>query len=99
MHVQQATSQQQSDIATCDSLPCFDCSLHDHSSLATAVYSDEVPRLAATLAARRDADKFGLAMTVYRTAETYGWSYTHSLADVLRKAEVFATILPSRFFQ
>ena len=47
----------------------------------------------------RDADKFCLPMTVYRNETSYGWTYTNSLAPLLRKAEVFVTILPARFFQ
>lgn len=97
MQVQQATSQQIHP-ASHPTLPTFDSCVSEHISRAAAVYSDEVPLLAARLSALRDADRFMLPMTVYRTADTHGWAYTNALASVLRKAEVFVTILPARFF-
>lgn len=99
MHAQQASVNQQYSNPTPTALPDFESSIVEHISRAAAVYSDEVPLLAARLSAMRDADKFMLPMTVYRTSETYGWAYTNPVAPVLRKAEVFVTILPARFFQ
>jgi hypothetical protein len=55
--------------------------------------------LVAKLHAARSADEFCLPQTIFRTAETSGWWHTNSLARVLDKAEVFATILPARYFQ
>ncbi len=46
----------------------------------------------------RDADKFCFPMTVYRNESTYGWECTNPLAPLLKKAEVFVTFLPARFF-
>lgn len=99
MHAQQASIQQQSRNPNPSTLPAFEDSFAEHTSRAAAVYSDEVPLLAARLSAMRDADKFCLPMTVYRNDTSYGWAYTNPLAPLLRKAEVFVTILPARFFQ
>jgi len=55
--------------------------------------------LAAKLYAKRGADSSGLPQTIFRTADTAGWWHTHCHARVLEKAEVFATILPARYFQ
>jgi hypothetical protein len=55
--------------------------------------------LVAKLHAARSADKFMIPQTIFRTPDTSGWWHTNSLARVLTKAEVFATILPSRYFQ
>lgn len=55
--------------------------------------------LVAKLHAKRSADEFCLPQTIFRTAESGGWWHTNSLARVLDKAEVFATILPARYFQ
>jgi hypothetical protein len=98
MNVQQASSLQQFHTAADPALPAFESNFAECTSRAVAVYSDQVPLLAASLAALRDANKFMLPMTVYRTADTYGWAYTNPLALVLRKAEVFVTILPGRYF-
>ncbi|CAN7635490.1 hypothetical protein [Massilia sp. LjRoot122] len=98
MQFQQAAVQQQSRIPHSPTLLDFASSFAEYTSRAAAVYSDEVPLLAARLSAMRDADKHGLPMTVYRNADTYGWAYTNPFARVLRNAEVFVTILPSRFF-
>lgn len=55
--------------------------------------------LAAKLYAKRGADASSLPQTIFRTPETAGWWHTHCHARVLEKAEVFATILPARYFQ
>jgi hypothetical protein len=55
--------------------------------------------LAAKLYAKRGADSSSLPQTIFRTADTAGWWHTHCHARVLEKAEVFATILPARYFQ
>jgi hypothetical protein len=55
--------------------------------------------LAAKLYAKRGADASCLPQTIFRTPDTAGWWHTHCHARVLEKAEVFATILPSRYFQ
>jgi len=55
--------------------------------------------LAAKLHARRKADEFMLPQTIFRNSDTAGWWHTNSFASVLAKAEVFATILPARYFQ
>jgi hypothetical protein len=55
--------------------------------------------LAAKLYAMRGADTSWLPQTIFRTPETAGWWHTHCHARVLEKAEVFATILPARYFQ
>jgi hypothetical protein len=99
MQAQQAPIQQQSHVHNPAALPCFESSFAEHTSRAAAVYSDEVPLLAARLSAMRDADKFCLPMTVYRSENSYGWAYTNPLAPFLKKSEVFVTILPARFFQ
>lgn len=98
MQFQQVANQAQSSVEHSPALPDFASSFVDYTSRAATLYSDEVPLLAARLSAMRDADKHGLPMTVYRTADTYGWAYTNPLSRVLYKAEVFVTILPSRFF-
>jgi hypothetical protein len=56
-------------------------------------------RFSPPVCAMRDADRFCLPMTVYRNESSYGWAYTNPLAPFLKKAEVFVTILPARFFQ
>lgn len=99
MHAQQAPIQQQSRKPNPAALPCFESSFAEYTSRAATVYSGEVPLLAARLCAMRDADKFCLPMTVYRNESSYGWAYTNPLAPFLKKAEVFVTILPARFFQ
>lgn len=99
MHVQQASIQQQPLNSNPGALLDFNSSFAEHTSRAATLYSDEVPLLAARLSAMRDADKFCLPMTVYRNETSYGWTYTNPLAPLLRKAEVFVTILPARFFQ
>lgn len=55
--------------------------------------------LIAKLHAARSADEFCMPQTIFRTPDTAGWWHTHSFARVLDKAEVFATILPGRYFQ
>jgi hypothetical protein len=55
--------------------------------------------LAAKLHAKRKADEFMLPQTIFRTPDTAGWWHTNPFASVLTKAEVFATILPARYFQ
>lgn len=55
--------------------------------------------LAAKLHAVRSADETMLPQTIFRTPDTSGWWHTHCHARVLTKAEVFATILPARYFQ
>lgn len=96
MQFQQAAIQQQSNHSP--SLPDFASSFSEYTGRAAAVYSCEVPLLAARLSAMRAADEHGLPMTVYRTAETHGWAYTNPIARTLHKAEMFVTILPTRFF-
>jgi hypothetical protein len=49
--------------------------------------------------AARSADEFMIPQTIFRTPETSGWWHTNTFASVLSRAEVFATILPARFFQ
>jgi hypothetical protein len=98
MHVQQASAQQQPSNLSRPSLPAFESSFAIYTGRAAAVYSCEVPLLAARLSAMRAADEHGLPMTVYRTKETHGWAYTNPISRVLNKAEVFVTILPARFF-
>lgn len=96
-HAQQAI-QQQSQNPDPSTLPAFENSFAEYTGRAAAVYSCEVPLLAARLSAMRVADEHGLPMTVYRTADTHGWAYTNTIARVLHKAEMFVTILPTRFF-
>jgi hypothetical protein len=55
--------------------------------------------LAAKLRAVHKADEFMVPQTIFRTPDTAGWWHTNSFASLLAKAEVFATILPSRYFQ
>lgn len=55
--------------------------------------------LAAKLHTARSADAFSMPQTIFRTRDTAGWWHTHSYARVLANAEVFATILPARYFQ
>lgn len=55
--------------------------------------------LVAKLHAKRSADEFCLPQTIFRTSDSAGWWHTNSLARVLEKAELFATILPARYFQ
>ena len=55
--------------------------------------------LAAKLHAVRSADAFSMPQTIFRTRDTAGWWHTHSYARVLANAELFATILPARYFQ
>lgn len=55
--------------------------------------------LAAKLYAARSADETMLPQTIFRTPDTSGWWHTHCHARVLGKAEVFATVLPARYFQ
>lgn len=98
MHVQQAFARQQATNLAHPALPDFESSVAAYTSRAKAVYSCEFPLIAARLCAMRAADEHGLPMTVYRTADTHGWAYTNPISRVLHKAEVFVTILPSRFF-
>lgn len=98
MHVQQASAQQQPTNLSRPSPPSFESSFAIYNGRAAAVYSCEVPLLAARLSAMRAADEHGFPMTVYRTEETHGWAYTNPMSRVLNKAEVFVTILPARFF-
>lgn len=99
MHVQQASAQQQSHNLHCPALPDFESSFATYTGRAAAVYSCEVPLLAATLSAKRAADEHRLPMTVFRHADTHGWAYTNPLSRVLKKAEVFVTILPFNYFK
>jgi len=98
MHIQQASAQQQSNNPNHPALPDFESSVAAYTGRSAAVYSCEVPLLAARLSAMRAADEHGLPMTVYRNANTHGWAFTNPIARVLHKAEVFVTILPARFF-
>jgi hypothetical protein len=59
----------------------------------------DIDLLIAKLHAARSADEFSMPQTIFRTPDTAGWWHTHSFARVLDKAEVFATILPGRYFQ
>lgn len=84
MHAQQVPIQQQSSNLNPAALPCFESSFAEHTSRAAAVYSDEVPLLAARLSAMRDANKVCLPMTVYRNETSYGWAYKNPLARLCR---------------
>lgn len=55
--------------------------------------------LVAKLHAVRSADETSLPQTIFRTKDTAGWWHTNCHARLLAKAEVFATILPRRYFQ
>jgi hypothetical protein len=99
MQTQQVAFRQQSHNANHPVLPDLESSFADHTSRAPAVYSDEVPLLAARLSAMRAADQHWLPMTVYRNSDSYGWAYTNPISRVLHQAEVFVTILPSNFFR
>jgi len=55
--------------------------------------------LAAKLRAAISANESMLPQTIFRTADTAGWWHTNCFSRLLGKAEVFATILPSRYFQ
>ena len=99
MHVQKVLAQQQATNLTHPALPDFERSFATYTGRAAAVYSCEFPLVAARLAAMRAADEHCLPMTVYRNTDTHGWAFTNPIARVLHKAEVFVTILPSRFFQ
>lgn len=44
------------------------------------------------------ANYSGVPQTIFRNKNTCGWTNTHSLAKVLDTSEVFATMLPDRFF-
>jgi hypothetical protein len=99
MQTQQAPTLQQSSNLNHPSLPDLESSFAVYTGRAAAVYSCEVPLLAARLGAMRAADEHCLPMTVYRNEDTHGWAFTNPIARVLQKSEVFVTILPSRFFQ
>ena len=55
--------------------------------------------LAAKLHVVRSADETSLPQTIFRTVDTAGWWHTNCHSRLLAKAEVFATILPRRYFQ
>lgn len=55
--------------------------------------------LAAKLHAARTANESMLPQTIFRTPDTAGWWHTHCHSRLLSRAEVFATILPTRYFQ
>lgn len=80
MQVQQATHPRSSSESSVPGLPDLESNLAIHPRHAVTVHSCEIPLLAARLSAKRDADKFGLPMTVYRTADTHGWAYTNPIA-------------------
>ena len=76
----------------------------DAAAVETCLRSPNTDRLdtsllAAKLYAKRSADESSMPQTIFRTVDTSGWWHTHAFARVLEKAEVFATILPARFFQ
>ena len=55
--------------------------------------------LAAKLHAARSSDESMLPQTIFRTPDTAGWWHTNCHSRLLNKAEVFVTILPTRYFQ
>jgi hypothetical protein len=55
--------------------------------------------LAAKLHAARSANESMLPQTIFRTPHTAGWWHTNCYSRVLDNAEVFATILPTRYCQ
>jgi uncharacterized protein YkwD len=99
MPFQQTKFQQEPQNLNHPALPDFESSFVAYTGRAAAVYSCEVPLLAASLSAKRAADEHCLPMTVYRNADSHGWAFTNPISRVLHKAEVFVTILPARFFQ
>ena len=62
------------------------------------LHRHETGLLVAKLHAAHSADEFMLPQTIYRSPDSSGWWHTNSLAPLLAKAEVFATILPARYF-
>ena len=48
--------------------------------------------------AREVADQCGLPQTLYRNSDSSGWWHTNALATLLGKAEIFMTVLPTRYF-
>jgi hypothetical protein len=49
--------------------------------------------------AQQDADTFGIPQTVFRNADTCGWTSTNPFAPMLTRSEVSITMLPTRYFQ
>lgn len=81
---------------------------HDHAlelaAVETCQCSPNADRLdtcvlAAKLHAARSANESMLPQTIFRTADTAGWWHINCHSRLLSKAEVFATILPTRYFQ
>ena len=44
------------------------------------------------------ASEYMLPQTVYRNADSAGWSSTNPFSGLLHKAEVWVTMLPARYF-
>jgi len=63
-------------------------------------HCDHFKQDAARSDAQRAADTFGLPQTVYKTANTYGWTNTNALANLLSDpgTQVDMTVLPFRYF-
>lgn len=76
----------------------------DLAAAETCLNSPNVDRLdtsvlAAKLHAARSSDESMLPQTIFRTPDTAGWWHTNCHSRLLEKAEVFATIPPTRYFQ
>lgn len=48
--------------------------------------------------AYRVSDETGMPLTVYRDADSGGWSHVHAFANRLARAELAVTALPTRYF-
>lgn len=67
----------------------------DHLSSAAA---DGAARLTAQFLAVRVADENGIPQTVYRNADTSGWTHANAVDLASANVGAYITILPRRFF-
>lgn len=76
----------------------------EQAAVETCLRSPNLDRLdssvlTAKLRAAASANESMLPQTIFRTPNASGWWHTNCFSRLLNKAEVFATILPARYFQ
>lgn len=70
--------------------------LNNHTSSVTA---EGISRLKAQFMALRAANEKGVPQTVFRSRHNVSWTHMNAADLAFDQAELYFTILPSRFFQ
>lgn len=49
--------------------------------------------------AEREADRSMIPQTIFRNEDSAGWWHTNPFASLLKRSEVYMSVLPSRYFR